>query len=33
MPAHYQHVSTTKILNAFNYFYVLNAVVNLLRGN
>ena len=24
---------TTKILNAFNYFFVLNAVVNLLRGN
>jgi len=24
---------TTKILNAFNYFYVLNAAVNLLRGN
>ena len=24
---------TTKILNAFNYFYVLNAVVNLLRDN
>ncbi|CAH3023647.1 unnamed protein product, partial [Porites evermanni] len=24
---------TTKILNAFNYFSILNAVVNLLRGN
>ena len=25
--------STIRILNAFSYFYVLNAVVNLLRGN